>query len=71
MCTTAPAHPMGGGRRAPIKWNEVHKDGQKSTVNDDSPVYVENRFTAVWNHNLGFHPASEAGKVPTWPGPAS
>lgn len=44
------------------KWNEVHKDGQKITVNNDDPAYVENWFTAVWNYNLGFNPPSEAGK---------
>ncbi|MGW4436614.1 SGNH/GDSL hydrolase family protein [Streptomyces sp. NPDC004596] len=44
------------------KWNEVHKAGQKITVNNDDPSYVENWFTAVWNYNLGFNPPSEAGK---------
>ncbi|MGI5336110.1 hypothetical protein ACQEVS_01235 [Streptomyces sp. CA-181903] len=44
------------------KWNEVHKDGQKITVNNDDPSRVENWFTAVWNYNLGFNPPSEAGK---------
>ncbi|MGW7821382.1 SGNH/GDSL hydrolase family protein [Streptomyces puniciscabiei] len=44
------------------KWNEVHKDGQKITVNNDDPAYVENWFTAVWNYNLGFNPPSDAGK---------
>jgi hypothetical protein len=43
------------------KWNEVHKDGQKITVNNDDPSKVENWFTAVWNYNLGFNPPSEAG----------
>lgn len=38
------------------KWNEVHTDGQKVTVNDDDPSRVENWFTAVWNYNLGFNP---------------
>ncbi|MFD7169909.1 SGNH/GDSL hydrolase family protein [Streptomyces violascens] len=42
------------------KWNEVHKDGQKVTVNNDDPSLVENWFTAVWNYNLGFNPPSEA-----------
>jgi hypothetical protein len=44
------------------KWNEVHKDGQKITVNNDDPSKVENWFTAVWNYNLGFNPPSEAAK---------
>ncbi|MEV6052337.1 hypothetical protein [Streptomyces sp. NPDC052107] len=44
------------------KWNEVHKDGQKITVNNDDPAYVENWFTAVWNYNLGFNPPSDASK---------
>ncbi|MFF7747956.1 hypothetical protein ACFZCP_01635 [Streptomyces sp. NPDC007971] len=44
------------------KWNEVHKDGQKITVNNDDPSKVENWFTAVWNYNLGFNPPSEASK---------
>ncbi|MEU5596311.1 hypothetical protein [Streptomyces sp. NPDC020298] len=44
------------------KWNEVHKAGQKITVNNDDPSYVENWFTAVWNYNLGFNPPSEASK---------
>ncbi|MEU9439465.1 GDSL-type esterase/lipase family protein [Streptomyces sp. NPDC048304] len=44
------------------KWNEVHKDGQKITVNNDDPSKVENWFTAVWNYNLGFNPPSDAGK---------
>ncbi|WP_229848526.1 golvesin C-terminal-like domain-containing protein [Streptomyces melanogenes] len=42
------------------KWNEVHTDGQKITVNNDDPSMVENWFTAVWNYNLGFNPPSEA-----------
>ncbi|MEV0416390.1 Tat pathway signal protein [Streptomyces sp. NPDC050448] len=42
------------------KWNEVHTDGQKVTVNNDNPAMVENWFTAVWNYNLGFNPPSEA-----------
>ncbi|WP_393078784.1 hypothetical protein [Streptomyces sp. LN704] len=42
------------------KWNEVHKDGQKVTVNNDDSAKVENWFTAVWNYNLGFNPPSEA-----------
>ncbi|WP_051795863.1 SGNH/GDSL hydrolase family protein [Streptomyces sp. NRRL S-87] len=44
------------------KWNEVHKSGQKITVNNDDPSMVENWFTAVWNYNLGFNPPSEASK---------
>ncbi|MFD9566129.1 Tat pathway signal protein [Streptomyces sp. NPDC059994] len=44
------------------KWNEVHTDGQKITVNNDDPSMVENWFTAVWNYNLGFNPPSEASK---------
>ncbi|MBH1935589.1 hypothetical protein I5Q34_15135 [Streptomyces sp. AV19] len=44
------------------KWNEVHKDGQRITVNNDDPARVENWFTAVWNYNLGFNPRSEASK---------
>ncbi|MEU1038609.1 hypothetical protein [Streptomyces sp. NPDC005907] len=44
------------------KWNEVHTDGQKVTVNNDDPSMVENWFTAVWNYNLGFNPPSEASK---------
>ncbi|MEV8529808.1 hypothetical protein AB0451_37870 [Streptomyces sp. NPDC052000] len=42
------------------KWNEVHQDGQKVTVNNDDPSLVENWFTAVWNYNLGFNPPSQA-----------
>ncbi|MDF3290161.1 SGNH/GDSL hydrolase family protein [Streptomyces silvisoli] len=42
------------------KWNEVHTDGQKVTVNNDDPSMVENWFTAVWNYNLGFNPPSDA-----------
>ncbi|MFD7017380.1 Tat pathway signal protein [Streptomyces sp. NPDC059928] len=42
------------------KWNEVHADGQKVTVNNDDPAMVENWFTAVWNYNLGFNPPSQA-----------
>ncbi|MFI1106204.1 Tat pathway signal protein [Streptomyces melanogenes] len=42
------------------KWNEVHADGQKITVNNDDPAMVENWFTAVWNYNLGFNPPSQA-----------
>ncbi|MFF4224250.1 hypothetical protein ACFYZH_15490 [Streptomyces abikoensis] len=44
------------------KWNEVHTDGQKITVNNDDPSKVENWFTAVWNYNLGFNPPSAADK---------
>ncbi|OLZ70810.1 hypothetical protein AV521_12390 [Streptomyces sp. IMTB 2501] len=44
------------------KWNEVHQDGQKITVNNDDPAMVENWFTAVWNYNLGFNPPSQAGQ---------
>ncbi|MFE9931272.1 SGNH/GDSL hydrolase family protein [Streptomyces sp. NPDC005533] len=44
------------------KWNEVHTDGQRVTVNNDDPSLVENWFTAVWNYNLGFNPPSEASK---------
>ncbi|MFE9404802.1 Tat pathway signal protein [Streptomyces sp. NPDC006530] len=44
------------------KWNEVHTDGQKVTVNNDDPAMVENWYTAVWNYNLGFNPPSEASK---------
>lgn len=44
------------------KWNEVHKDGQKITVNNDDPSYVENWFTAAWNYNLGFNPPSAASQ---------
>ncbi|MFI1762516.1 SGNH/GDSL hydrolase family protein [Streptomyces sp. NPDC020800] len=44
------------------KWNEVHQSDQKITVNNDDPAMVENWFTAVWNYNLGFNPASDAGK---------
>ncbi|MEV5240868.1 hypothetical protein AB0K89_17455 [Streptomyces cinnamoneus] len=44
------------------KWNEVHTDGQKVTVNNDDPSKVENWFTAVWNYNLGFNPVSAADK---------
>lgn len=44
------------------KWNEVHKEGQKITVNNDDPSRVENWFTAAWNYNLGFNPKSEASK---------
>ncbi|MFF9405887.1 hypothetical protein ACF1B0_10180 [Streptomyces anandii] len=43
------------------KWNEVHQNGQKITVNNDDPSKVENWFTAVWNYNLGFNPPSQAG----------
>ncbi|MFI1630096.1 hypothetical protein ACH4YO_39175 [Streptomyces noursei] len=44
------------------KWNEVHTDGQKITVNNDDPSRVENWFTAAWNYNLGFNPKSAASK---------
>ncbi|MFE5741319.1 SGNH/GDSL hydrolase family protein [Streptomyces celluloflavus] len=44
------------------KWNEVHADGQKITVNNDDPSRVENWFTAAWNYNLGFNPKSAASK---------
>ncbi|WP_375603559.1 Tat pathway signal protein [Streptomyces sp. JHA26] len=44
------------------KWNEVHTDGQRITVNNDDPARVENWFTAAWNYNLGFNPPSESGK---------
>ncbi|WP_064457286.1 SGNH/GDSL hydrolase family protein [Streptomyces hygroscopicus] len=44
------------------KWNEVHTDGQKVTVNNDNPAMVENWFTAAWNYNLGFNPPSDASK---------
>ncbi|WP_051855113.1 SGNH/GDSL hydrolase family protein [Streptomyces sp. NRRL B-1347] len=44
------------------KWNEVHADGQKITVNNDDPSRVENWFTAAWNYNLGFNPKSDASK---------
>ncbi|MEV2210450.1 Tat pathway signal protein [Streptomyces sp. NPDC050997] len=44
------------------KWNEVHTAGQKVTVNNDDPSFVENWFTAVWNYNLGFNPPSAAGE---------
>ncbi|GGU68398.1 hypothetical protein GCM10010211_37160 [Streptomyces albospinus] len=43
------------------KWNEVHTDGQKVTVNNDDPSKVENWFTAIWNYNLGFNAPSDAG----------
>ncbi|MHC0430864.1 SGNH/GDSL hydrolase family protein [Streptomyces sp. O3] len=39
------------------KWNEIHTEGQKVTVNDDDPSKPENWFTALWNYNLGFNPA--------------
>ncbi|MEV0281696.1 SGNH/GDSL hydrolase family protein [Streptomyces sp. NPDC050610] len=42
------------------KWNEVHKDGEKITVNNDDPSRVENWFTAAWNYNLGLNPKSDA-----------
>lgn len=44
------------------KWNEVHADGQKITVNNDDPSRMENWFTAAWNYNLGFNPKSAAGQ---------
>ncbi|MCK7623472.1 hypothetical protein MUU72_10260 [Streptomyces sp. RS10V-4] len=44
------------------KWNEVHTDGQKITVNNDDSARVENWFTAAWNYNLGFNPTSDAPK---------
>ncbi|MFJ5590793.1 hypothetical protein ACIQCG_13665 [Streptomyces noursei] len=44
------------------KWNEVHADGQKITVNNDDPSRVENWFTAAWNYNLGFNAKSDASK---------
>ncbi|MFH8409587.1 SGNH/GDSL hydrolase family protein [Streptomyces sp. NPDC018019] len=44
------------------KWNEVHTDGQKITVNNDDPSRVENWFTAAWNYNLGFNPKSDSAK---------
>ncbi|MFI8769233.1 SGNH/GDSL hydrolase family protein [Streptomyces sp. NPDC053792] len=43
------------------KWNELHKDGQKITVNNDDPAKPENWFAALWNYNLGFN-------APTTPG---
>ncbi|MGV4924686.1 hypothetical protein K2224_24190 [Streptomyces sp. BHT-5-2] len=43
------------------KWNEVHTDGQKVTVNNDDPSKVENWFTAIWNYNLGFNTPADAG----------
>ncbi len=44
------------------KWNEVHTEGQKITVNNDDPSRVENWFTAAWNYNLGFNTKSDAPK---------
>ncbi|MER5664228.1 hypothetical protein [Streptomyces mirabilis] len=44
------------------KWNEVHTDGQKVTVNNDDPSRVENWFTAAWNYNLGFNRPSDASQ---------
>ncbi|MFI0154334.1 hypothetical protein [Streptomyces lydicus] len=44
------------------KWNEVHTDGQKVTVNNDDPKRVENWFTAAWNYNLGFNGKGAPGK---------
>ncbi|WP_241741006.1 SGNH/GDSL hydrolase family protein [Streptomyces sp. L2] len=46
------------------KWNEVHKPGQKVTVNNDDPSRVENWFTAVWNYNLGFNPPAPHSSGP-------
>ncbi|MDV5146380.1 SGNH/GDSL hydrolase family protein [Streptomyces sp. SBC-4] len=43
------------------KWNQLHTDGQKITVNNDDPAKPENWFAALWNYNLGFN-------APTTPG---
>ncbi|MFK0135995.1 golvesin C-terminal-like domain-containing protein [Streptomyces murinus] len=44
------------------KWNEVHTDGQKVTVNNDNAAKVENWFTAAWNYNLGFNAKGAPGQ---------
>ena len=36
------------------------------TVNNDDPAKPENWFTAVWNYNLGFNKASDAGTNGNW-----
>ncbi|MEU2238291.1 SGNH/GDSL hydrolase family protein [Streptomyces sp. NPDC018338] len=43
------------------KWNQLHTDGQRITVNNDDPAKPENWFAALWNYNLGFN-------APTTPG---
>ncbi|WP_282692808.1 SGNH/GDSL hydrolase family protein [Streptomyces sp. CC208A] len=43
------------------KWNELHTDGQKITVNNDDPAKPENWFAALWNYNLGFNPPTTPG----------
>ncbi|CAL9326333.1 hypothetical protein SUDANB51_00514 [Streptomyces sp. enrichment culture] len=48
------------------KWNEVHESGQTVTVNNDDPAKPENWFTAVWNYNLGFNKAADAGTNGNW-----
>ncbi|WP_249924299.1 SGNH/GDSL hydrolase family protein [Streptomyces alboniger] len=48
------------------KWNEVHKEGQKITVNNDDPSRVENWFTAAWNYNLGFNAKSDPKNGGRW-----
>ncbi|MEV0446403.1 hypothetical protein [Streptomyces sp. NPDC050600] len=46
------------------KWNELHTDGQKITVNNDDPAKPENWFAALWNYNLGFNAPSSAPDQP-------
>ncbi|WP_328941766.1 hypothetical protein OG259_08960 [Streptomyces sp. NBC_00250] len=43
------------------KWNQVHTDGQKITINNDDPAKPENWFAALWNYNLGFNPPTTPG----------
>ncbi|MFJ3786346.1 SGNH/GDSL hydrolase family protein [Streptomyces sp. NPDC090093] len=43
------------------KWNQLHTDGQKITVNNDDPAKPENWFAALWNYNLGFNPPTTPG----------
>ncbi|MFG2956661.1 SGNH/GDSL hydrolase family protein [Streptomyces sp. NPDC048291] len=48
------------------KWNEIHESGQTITVNNDDPAKPENWFAALWNYNLGFNKAADAGTNGNW-----
>ncbi|MFE2559781.1 SGNH/GDSL hydrolase family protein [Streptomyces sp. NPDC059352] len=43
------------------KWNQLHTNGQRITVNNDDPAKPENWFAALWNYNLGFNAPSTPG----------
>ncbi|ALO09064.1 Tat pathway signal sequence domain protein [Streptomyces venezuelae] len=43
------------------KWNQLHTDGQRITINNDDPAKPENWFAALWNYNLGFNPPTTPG----------